>query len=172
MKLAYARLVTKDVSVLAQFYREITGIVPVGGEDYVEFRTDAGTLAISSERAVRLHNAGAAIPASNRSAIIEFQVSDVDKERSRLAATVAAFVLEPTNQPWGNRSMLFRDPDGNLINFFTPIRRGAEPGDSERAVALLPGVSERSIGNKEKEKWRNSGNLHRGSPGSYFCHRL
>jgi hypothetical protein len=26
--------------------------------------------------------------------------------------------------PWGNRSLLFRDPDGNLVNFFTPI--GAE----------------------------------------------
>jgi hypothetical protein len=22
--------------------------------------------------------------------------------------------------PWGNRSLLFRDPDGNLVNFFTP----------------------------------------------------
>ncbi len=21
---------------------------------------------------------------------------------------------------WGNRSLLFRDPDGNLVNFFTP----------------------------------------------------
>ncbi len=27
----------------------------------------------------------------------------------------------PTDQPWGNRSMLFRDPDGNLINFYAPI---------------------------------------------------
>ena len=23
--------------------------------------------------------------------------------------------------PWGNRSLMFRDPDGNLINFFTPV---------------------------------------------------
>jgi hypothetical protein len=23
--------------------------------------------------------------------------------------------------PWGNRSLLFRDPDGNLVNFFTPV---------------------------------------------------
>jgi hypothetical protein len=23
--------------------------------------------------------------------------------------------------PWGNRSILFRDPDGNLVNFFTPV---------------------------------------------------
>jgi hypothetical protein len=23
--------------------------------------------------------------------------------------------------PWGNRSLLVRDPDGNLVNFFTPV---------------------------------------------------
>ena len=32
---------------------------------------------------------------------------------------VTAWVQEPTNQPWGNRSMLFRDPDGNLINLYS-----------------------------------------------------
>jgi hypothetical protein len=27
--------------------------------------------------------------------------------------------------PWGNRSLLFRDPDGNLVNYFTPVSREA-----------------------------------------------
>jgi uncharacterized glyoxalase superfamily protein PhnB len=80
-------------------------------------------LAISSKRSVDLFNAGAAEPAANRSVILDFQVRDVDQERARLAALVEQFVLEPTDQPWGSRSMLFRDPDGNLINFFSPIRR-------------------------------------------------
>jgi hypothetical protein len=34
-------------------------------------------------------------------------------------------VQEPTTMPWGNRSLLFRDPDGTLVNFFTPIRAEA-----------------------------------------------
>lgn len=34
---------------------------------------------------------------------------------------VATFVNEPTMMPWGNRSLLFRDPDGNLGNLFTPV---------------------------------------------------
>ena len=125
MKLAYARLVTRDVPALAQFYQEITGIAPIGSEDYVELRTHGGALAISSKRSVDLFNAGAAEPGANRSAIVEFQVDDVDKERARLTEIVREFVLEPVDQPWGNRSMLFRDPDGNLINFFAPIRRAA-----------------------------------------------
>jgi hypothetical protein len=27
--------------------------------------------------------------------------------------------------PWGNRSLMFRDPDGNLVNFFTPVTEDA-----------------------------------------------
>ena len=30
-------------------------------------------------------------------------------------------VQKPATMPWGNRSLLFRDPDGNLVNFFTPV---------------------------------------------------
>jgi catechol 2,3-dioxygenase-like lactoylglutathione lyase family enzyme len=121
MKLTHTRIATDDVPRLVQFYRKITEISPVGNDDYVEFRSPVGTLAISSQRSVDLHNAGATTPAANRSAIIEFQVDDVDQERARLAGSVTHFVLEPTTQPWGNRSMLFHDPDGNLINFFAPM---------------------------------------------------
>jgi hypothetical protein len=28
-------------------------------------------------------------------------------------------VLLPTTQPWGSRSMVFRDPEGNLVNIFS-----------------------------------------------------
>jgi catechol 2,3-dioxygenase-like lactoylglutathione lyase family enzyme len=121
MKLAQARLVTSDVPALARFYEELLGVAPIGSEDYVEFRVPGSTLSISSKRSVDLFNAGAALPAANHSVILDFQVQDVDRERSRLKTLISEFVLEPTNQPWGNRSMLFRDPDGNLINFFAPI---------------------------------------------------
>jgi len=30
------------------------------------------------------------------------------------------WLILPTTQPWGNRSMIFRDPAGNLINVFSP----------------------------------------------------
>jgi catechol 2,3-dioxygenase-like lactoylglutathione lyase family enzyme len=73
-----------------------------------------------------MHNAGATSPAANRSVILEFPVADVDAERLRLGSVQVNWVMEPTNQPWGNRSMLFRDPDGNLINFYTPTTGGNE----------------------------------------------
>jgi len=119
MKLAHARIVTKNVPALARFYEEITGITPAGVEDYKEFQTPAGAFAISSQNKMDLHGARAATAGANRSMILDFEVADVDMERARLSAIVEQFVLEPTDQPWGNRSMMFRDPDGNLINFFT-----------------------------------------------------
>jgi uncharacterized glyoxalase superfamily protein PhnB len=122
MKLVQARLVTTDVPALARFYEELLGVAPIGSEDYVELRVPGSTLAISSKRSVDLFNAGAAEPAANQSVILDFQVKDVDRERFRLQELIGEFVLEPTDQPWGSRSMLFRDPDGNLINFFAPIR--------------------------------------------------
>ena len=57
--------------------------------------------------------------------IIEFQVDDVDKEYERLKTLVSDWVLEPTTMPWGNRSMLFRDPDGNLVKLFAPVTEEA-----------------------------------------------
>jgi catechol 2,3-dioxygenase-like lactoylglutathione lyase family enzyme len=122
MKLAHARIVTNDVPRLTLFYKELTGMAPVGDERYVEFHTPAMTLAISSRRTSDLFGAGAATPAANRSMILDFEVRDVDAERARLRNH---FVLEPTTQPWGNRSMLFRDPDGNLINVFSTAARVA-----------------------------------------------
>jgi len=135
MKLSHARLITNDVTLLARFYQRITGIAPVGNEDYAEIRTPGGTLAIGSLRSMQRYGAGAAVAAANRSAIVEFQVEDVDRERRRIAEVVPQFALEPTDQPWGNRSMLFRDPDGNLINFYTPKRQSEDSQNAGKAGA-------------------------------------
>src|ERR1700734_381803 len=64
-------------------------------------------------------------PADNHTVIIEFRVEDVDSEYERLGPLVVDWVQEPTTMPWGNRSILFRDPDGNLVNFFTPVTEDA-----------------------------------------------
>ena len=90
-------------------------------EDFAELATPFCTLAIGSKRTMDTFGAGAARPADNHSAIIEFRVDDVDQEYERLEKVISDFVQRPTTQPWGNRSLLFRDPDGNLINFFTPV---------------------------------------------------
>lgn len=123
MKLVSTRIVTKDVPALARFYEGVTGVTPVGNEDFVEVRTSGSVLAICSERSVVKDNASAAVAGENRSMTLEFEVEDVDAEQARLQPMIGEWVLEPTTQAWGNRSILFRDPEGNLINFYTPPKR-------------------------------------------------
>jgi len=118
MKRAKVRIITSDVPRLRRFYQEILGLVPTGDDRYLEFHVPGLTLAIADQGRMNLVAAGAIAPASNRSAVFDFEVDDVDQERARLGRMIGEFVLEPTTQAWGNRSMMFRHPDGNLVNFF------------------------------------------------------
>ncbi|MYV92755.1 VOC family protein, partial [Streptomyces sp. SID1034] len=70
---------------------------------------------------------GTAHSADNRSVILEFRVEDVDAVHRKLIDSdlVDACVQAPTTMPWGNRSLLVRDPDGHLVNFFTPVTEDA-----------------------------------------------
>jgi catechol 2,3-dioxygenase-like lactoylglutathione lyase family enzyme len=116
------RLITNNVDGLVKFYEQITGLALIRStEDFAELKTPSCTLAIASTRTIELLGAGAAHAADNHTMIIEFRVDDVDQEYEKLKNLVTEFVKEPATMPWGNRSMLFRDPDGNLINFFTPV---------------------------------------------------
>ena len=120
------RIITGDVARLAGFYEKATGVqASWSGGDFAEIRTACATLAIGSTRTVPLFAPGAAVPGDNRSVIIEFLVDDVDRVHENLASLVDDFVQRPTTMPWGNRSLLFRDPDGNLVNFFTPVTQAA-----------------------------------------------
>ena len=121
------RLITDDVAGLAAFYERVTGIpVEWSTPDFAELRTPAGTLALGSTRTVALFGAGSARPADNSTAIVEFLVDDVDAAHRRIGQEPTEFVNEPTTMPWGNRSLLLRDPDGNLVNLFTPVTPDAE----------------------------------------------
>jgi catechol 2,3-dioxygenase-like lactoylglutathione lyase family enzyme len=122
MEFMSIRIITDDVARLAGFYEQATGLPAAwSSPDFAELSTTRATLAIASTRTVQLFASGAARPADNHTVIIEFLVDDVDAIHHNLKDLVDDFVSEPTTMPWGNRSLLFRDPDGNLVNFFTPV---------------------------------------------------
>ncbi|WP_436489701.1 VOC family protein [Chitinophaga sp. ARDCPP14] len=129
MNLSSIRIITADIKRLVQFYESITG-VPFKWytDDFAELRTPLGALAIGSTRTLALFGGNeVATASSNRSVIIEFGVDDVDDKYQQLASLLGEQVVQqPTTMPWGNRSLLFRDPDGNLVNFFTPVTQEAK----------------------------------------------
>lgn len=119
--LAHTCLITENVDRLIAFYEPVLGIkAQRSGPDYAEFHTGTAVLAIFSAKAQEAYIPGSATAASNRGMILEFRVSDVDREYQRLQSLVKVWVKAPTTQPWGTRSVYFRDPDGNLVDFFEP----------------------------------------------------
>ncbi|RKP53797.1 VOC family protein [Pararobbsia silviterrae] len=122
MNFVSTRIITDDIRRLVGFYETVVGLVPRWyTDDFAELSTPSCTLAIASTRTMVLFGASAAQGAANRSAIIEFLVEDVDARYDTVRGAGAEIVQAPTTQPWGNRSLLLRDPDGNLVNFFTPV---------------------------------------------------
>lgn len=120
MQFASIRLVTREFERLLAFYQQLSGLVPVRLADgFAEMRFEGAVLAITSEQLVQRFNAGAATAATNRSAILEFQVDDVDAVCERMHAAGVDVVMPVTVMPWGNRSLLVRDPDGSLVNVFS-----------------------------------------------------
>lgn len=116
-------LISNNVQQLAAFYQKVLKIAPrFDGGDYVEFKTGAGVLTIFDAHAQERYIPGSAEPSANRSAILEFRVANVNTEYARLQSIVKTWVKPPTTQPWGTRSIYFRDPDGNLVNFFTSAK--------------------------------------------------
>lgn len=126
MNFASVRIITNDVDRLVEFYEKVMSVsaerlAPV----FAELILPSCTLAIGHSQTVQLFGAGSAVAASNHTVILEFLVHDVDAEFERLKPFVHEWVKEPTTMPWGNRAILFRDPDGNLVNLFTPVTEEA-----------------------------------------------
>jgi uncharacterized glyoxalase superfamily protein PhnB len=126
MRFASTRLVARDIKNLVGFYEKVMNkkaewLVPT----FAEIVTPAATLAINTAETVALFKEGSAEPGANRTAILEFQVDDVDAEFARLKAEVQV-VLEPKTMPWGNRAAQFRDPEGSLVSMYTPVTDAAK----------------------------------------------
>lgn len=86
-------------------------------------RFKGAKLAITSEHLIKFFNVGAATAAANQSAVLELEVEDVDVVFERMNACGTTIVMPTTLMPWGNRSLLLRDPDGNLVNIFSRPKR-------------------------------------------------
>lgn len=122
MDFASIRVITDDIKRLVRFYETVTGLKAAWLTDaFAELATPHCTLAIGHSSTLQFFGDDVALPGANKSVIIEFRVADVDADYKRLGEALGKVVQEPTTMPWGNRSLLFRDPDGNLVNFFTPV---------------------------------------------------
>ena len=122
MKLVQSRIVTDDVEGLAAFYARLVEVPVALNEYYVEVPAGPMSVGFSKRRFTEYDKDSEARPDGQPRGgdiILDFQVDDVDAEYERILALEVDWVMPPTTQPWGNRSMIFRDPEGNLINIFS-----------------------------------------------------
>jgi predicted enzyme related to lactoylglutathione lyase len=125
VELVQARLVTDDVAGLAAFYAGLVQAEVPLNEYYVEVPAGPMTVGFSKRRFTEYCAAAEACPGPARpprEVVLDFQVADVDAEYPRISALGVGWVLPPTTQPWGSRSMVFNDPEGNLVNVFSRPR--------------------------------------------------
>jgi len=126
MKLIRTCILVSDVSRARDFYRKVFRIEPgTDFPEYAEFDVGGGALALFDVESHLAMAPGSAVAGENRCSMIEVEVEDVDKEYERLKRLRVRWVKPLTTQPWGSRSIYFRDPEGNLVNFFTRVPPGA-----------------------------------------------
>ena len=122
MKFSGVCLVTEHVPVLVQFYTKILGCQAEGDDTHSEFAMEGLSLAIFTRQGMEEMAPGSMEGAGHGGGFtIAFEVEDVDIQYERLKALGLTFVKLPATYPWGARSVWFRDPDGNIVDFYSRV---------------------------------------------------
>lgn len=120
VKLAQVRFVSTAIEPIAAFYAALLGVSVPLNEHCLEIPAGPASVGFSRVGFTEDRGPHATCPpglaARDKEAILDFTADDVDVEHMRIAELGVSWVLRPTTQPWGRKSMLFRDPDGHLIN--------------------------------------------------------
>ena len=114
-------IITQDVRGLRDFYQSVLEVAAEGNDVFVVFSTPGADLSLFSTQNLEEMAPGLMNGSGAGSCFLEYEVEDVDKEYERLKALHVKVVKPPTTQPWGVRSVWFRDTDGNIVNFYAHV---------------------------------------------------
>jgi catechol 2,3-dioxygenase-like lactoylglutathione lyase family enzyme len=117
-------LITHDVPGLRAFYQSVLDGAAEGDDVFTTFSTPGAALTLFSTHGLEDMVPGLMAGSGAGNSFLEFEVEDVDQDYERLKALSVKVVKPPTTQPWGVRSVWFRDPDGNLVNFYARVANG------------------------------------------------
>ena len=130
MRFSNVRLLVKDYKKCFRFYTEMLGLEPAWGDEegcYASFKVAEGiegfALFVSDFMAPAVGNAEKAQPTDCREkSMVSFEVENVDETYQTFIEKGVEFINQPTDMPdWGMRVVHLRDPEENLIEFFTPL---------------------------------------------------
>lgn len=118
----YTVIIVRDMAAMRRFYEDVlrfplTRKLSAG---WIEYQIGGNTLALSwPGRTAK----DAPVPAGSAALQLAFKVAaeDVDRCADELARHGVELLEPPTNQPFGHRTLFFRDPDGNLLEVYAEI---------------------------------------------------
>lgn len=133
MRLDGVGIFVNDMATMVRFYRDVLGFEITEGEDAVNvYLVKDGTLFMLYERknfekmTSRKYEYLKGINGHYEIALYVDTFEEVDAQYARVTALGAQPILEPTTEPWGQRTCYIADPEGNLIeigSFNRPFER-------------------------------------------------
>lgn len=122
MRLDGFGLLVKDMPTMVRFYRDVMGFEITEGENAQNvYLIKDGTLFMLYERknfekmTSKSYQYTQGINGHFEIALYVDTFEQVDKEYHRIVGKGAIPVMQPTTEPWGQRTCYVADPEGNLI---------------------------------------------------------
>lgn len=114
---AYTGLIVKDPAQSRDFYTIHLGFeIQIETGEYVHLKHPATGLELALLKAGELDHMKELENATTGTGLwIGLEVENSDEESARLWDAGVTIVQPPTDQPWGERTIVIRDPDGVLI---------------------------------------------------------
>ena len=130
MTASHFRLLVSNFEETFRFYRDVVGLPttypPDAAGPYAEFELGADKYLGLFDRALMLEAVGRPARSERTSddhSLLCISVEDVDDEARRLQALGVELEAPPLDhEPWGMRTVYVRDPEGNLVEFYGPLR--------------------------------------------------
>jgi catechol 2,3-dioxygenase-like lactoylglutathione lyase family enzyme len=118
----YTVIFARDMPAMRRFYQDVMRF-PVDSElgpQWIAFRVGGSLLALTA-RGLMFDDE--APPQGALSVQLAFRVApnEVDACADALRAAGVEITHPPTDQPWGHRTLYFRDPDGNVLEIYADI---------------------------------------------------
>jgi catechol 2,3-dioxygenase-like lactoylglutathione lyase family enzyme len=119
----YTVVFVRDMAAMRRFYEGVLGLRLHRelSADWIEYRIGPNTLTLARSRRTP---ADAPQPIGSAALQLAFRVGleQVDQCAEELRQAGVALLSPPTDQPFGHRTLFFRDPDGNVLEMFADLR--------------------------------------------------